>query len=133
MEHKVSQILKIGTLVISIISLIMFVIMSGQETPKVSGMLSISYVLFFIAAAAAILFSVINLVSDIKNAMTSLIGGAALVLIIGISYSMASDDVINNTVVEGSRWAETGLISVYILSAVAVLAIIAGSVKKLIS
>ena len=52
------------------------------------------YVLVGIAAIAAVVFPIIRMASDIKSAKNSLMGLIALLAIFGISYSLASSEIL---------------------------------------
>lgn len=138
MENKVSSGLKVANVIIAIVAFVLFILASSAESAKdvssyVGTFLSLSYVLSFITLAVAIIFPVFVLLQDIKKGITFLIGAAVLAIIGGISWGMAVDSEVNGVVVEGSRMAEAGIIMFYILFVLAILAVVASSVKKLIS
>ncbi|MBI1287170.1 MAG: hypothetical protein GC178_06280 [Flavobacteriales bacterium] len=93
----------------------------------------ICYILFAVATLAAILFPIIQLVQNPKNAKGALIGIGALVVVVGISYALASDVNPGNTegvTPETAKQVGTGLYAFYILAIVAVGATIYSEVSK---
>lgn len=95
----------------------------------------ICYILFAVAALAAVVFPVLQLVQNPKNAKGALVGIGALVVVLGISYVLASD--VNPTKIEDLsaetvKRVGTGLYAFYILAAVAIVATVYSEVSKLL-
>ena len=135
MENKVSLILKIAAAAISIITIILWVMTMGEANPEVGGMLSLTYFLLGVTAVSALIFPIVSILisGEFKKLAMSIGGAAALLAIFGISYSMSEDTIVNGIVESGSRASEAGLMTAYILIVISIIAILAGSVKKLIS
>ena len=97
-------------------------------------MLNWCFLLFGIAALVAIVFPLIGMVKDFARAKNSLIGVAALVVIFVIGYALSTDEAykIGERVVEGaiSQRSEAGLITFYVMIAVAIVAIIYTELSK---
>ncbi|MCF8465413.1 MAG: hypothetical protein K9G41_11255 [Flavobacteriales bacterium] len=93
----------------------------------------ICYILLAVAVLAAVVFPIIQLIQNPKGAKGALIGVGALVLVLGISYALSSDAVPGNLEItpEGAKQVDTGLFAFYILSAVAVIALVYSEVAKL--
>lgn len=91
------------------------------------------YILLAVAVLAAIVFPIIQLVQNPKNAKGALVGIGALVIVVGISYVLASDNNPSNMEItaEGAKQVGTGLYAFYILSIVAIVALVYSEVAKL--
>ena len=94
----------------------------------------ICYILLAVAVLAAIVFPIIQLAQNPKNAKGALVGIGALVVVIGISFGLASDNNPSNMEItaEAARQVGTGLYAFYILSAVAIGAVVYSEVAKLL-
>lgn len=95
------------------------------------------YILMALATASAIIFPVLGLVKDPKAAKSALIGVGAIVIVFGISYAFAGDEVTPkyekfNVGSGESKLVSTGLIAFYILAFAAVLSIVSSGFIKLI-
>lgn len=94
----------------------------------------ICYILFAVAALAAVVFPVLQLIQNPKNAKGALIGIGALVVVLGISYLLASDvnpTKMEDVTAETAKRVGTGLYAFYILGIVAVAATVYSEVSKL--
>jgi len=96
-----------------------------------------TYILVCIAAVAAIVFPVILLIKNPKNTKKSLIGIIAVVVIIGIAYFIASDEILTlpgytglDNVPSMLKFAGTSLFSMYILAIAAVASIFYVEIAK---
>lgn len=93
----------------------------------------ICYILFAVATLAAILFPVIQLVQNPKNAKGALVGVGVLVVVVGISYALASDvppSHLEGVTAKTAKEVGTGLYAFYILAAVAIVATVYSEVSK---
>ena len=54
----------------------------------------ITYIMFFLAVAGMVVFSLINMLSDIKKAKGTLMGIGILVVLFIISYALSGDEVL---------------------------------------
>ena len=96
------------------------------------------YILLGVASITAIVFPIITMVSKPKGAKNALIGVIALVVICGLGYSMAGNEV--HIDYEGilladegtSKLSEAALIAFYILGAGAIGSIIYAEVSKML-
>jgi amino acid transporter len=126
--HKLT---KLTAIVIAILSIVFLALMnsdnSGLENKWVSAMIYLSYVVLAICIAAVLIFVLLNLFSSKENLKKTLISVGLFVGVIVISYVLAdgSDVNMNGEVVSGatSKWVGTGIISFYVLTAVAFAAI----------
>lgn len=95
------------------------------------------YLLFGIATLTAIVFPIIAMIQNPKNAKNALIGVVSLLVIVGIAYALAGGEEIYNANAilladaSTSKWSEAGIISVYILAIAAIGTIIFSEVSKI--
>lgn len=149
---KLALVLRISLIVLMAISGIFILIFyfgaavpgtEGTEfyEPKITeGMLQWTYVLFFIAAAAAIGFPIAYIVAHPETAKKTLLSIAAIVVVGAIAYLIADDSILTlagnydgaDNVPSTLKWVGTGLVGTYLLLAIAVGAIIVTSVAKLV-
>lgn len=111
---------------------------SLEEPIITKGILNWAYVLFAIAAVAAILFPVVYMVMHPQNAKKAGIAILGLAVVIFVAYSLASDEIMTFVDYQGSdnnpetlKLAGTGIISMYLLLGAAVLSIIYVEIAKL--
>lgn len=142
--NKVINIIKI---VFGVIGAILFVriLNSGDDaieadaalqTSVLAPFMYVSYIILGITILAVLAFSVKALFSG--NVKKTIISLGAFILIIVISYGVSSGtevalrdgDILSET---GSRWVSAGLVAFYILAALAVLAMLLSSVRKIIT
>jgi hypothetical protein len=94
------------------------------------------YLLMIITTLAVLGFSLMNTLGNIKKAKNALIGVIGLVVILGISYAVASSEVPAKyvlTLTEGtSKMVGAGIISFYILLVISVVAAIGSGVMKML-
>lgn len=94
--------------------------------------------LLVIGAILAIIFPLGFMIANPKNATKALIALVFLGVVVLIGYFLASDQLLELTAYQGTgnnpqtlKWAGTGLISMYLLIGLAVLAIIYSEIAKL--
>jgi steroid 5-alpha reductase family enzyme len=94
----------------------------------------ICYILLAVATLAAVVFPIIQFAQNPKNAKGALIGIGALVVLVGISYVLASDTNPSNMEITASaaKQVGTGLYAFYFLAGIAIVAVIYSEVAKLI-
>lgn len=94
----------------------------------------ICYILLAVACLAAVVFPIIQFARNPKNAKGALIGIGALVVVVGISYALSSDNNPSNMEItaEAAKQVGTGLYAFYMLAAVAIIAVVYSEVAKLI-
>ncbi len=95
---------------------------------------SVSYVAFVIPTILALVFPIIHIIDDPRQAKGVIIGLGGLAALILISYLLAPSDLdpaypasVTETT---SKWVSTGIISFYILSIAAIAAVIYAEVSK---
>lgn len=94
------------------------------------------YFLFFVGTAAAIIFPIIQMAKNPKGAKSALIGVVAMLVVFGISYVLAGDEMSDKykdfiSTPEASKRVSAGLISFYILAIGAIGATIFTGVSKI--
>lgn len=106
--------------------------------PVLESFIMWAYILAFIAAAGTLFAAVIDFVSNPKDAVKTLIPIGLLVLVCGISWSLASSELLHMPTYDGTgnepgtlKWAGASLYAMYILSVIAVGAIIISEVSKI--
>jgi hypothetical protein len=97
--------------------------------------LYIAYVLFFIAAGAAIIFPIIYVIQDPKGVIKSVAGVAGLVAIFVLGYVLSSDEVTARYATYGvgagsSKLIGAGLIMFYLTLIIAVVGVIFSEISK---
>jgi hypothetical protein len=93
------------------------------------------YVLLFIAVAAAIIFPLINSLSNPRALIRSAIGLGAIVVLFGIAYAVSDSQLTRSAISAGLtessvKLISAGLIMFYIVLVLAVLALIYSEISK---
>ncbi len=113
MSDKLMTIIRLSLLGISALLGILFYLSAVSE----SLLITWCYILLFISAAAAIIFPVIIMAQNPKNAKTALLGVGVLVVVFGVSYAIAGSEVLpayKDIVTESSsKMVGAGLIAFY--------------------
>lgn len=134
MNNKLNSIILIALMGLSaLLSILFFVGVISEGL-----LLTWCYVLFGIAAIAAIVFPLINMVQNPKGAKNALIGVVALVVVFALGYAMASGE--ESFTIDGvlladsatSKLSEAGLIAFYIMGAAAIAAVVYAEVSKML-
>ena len=94
----------------------------------------VTYALIIIAAFTAVVFPIFFFVKDLKKAKGTLIGLAVLLIVVLISYAIATGNAyeehnVGSTV---SRWVGAGIISTFVLAGLGVVAAVYTEVSKLL-
>ncbi len=112
---------------------------AAVQASIIDPMMFMAYIAAGLASLLTIGFAVYYLITHPENAKNSLIGIGALVVVIGISYLLASGNVteamgrVEGGVTETtSKRVGMGLITFYLLAGVAILAVILSSVKSIV-
>ena len=153
MNDKLSKILSVVTGLIGLVAVYFLVriIMEGDEVVEQSVDLQNSlvspYITFakwvlIITALLAVVFSIWNLIKHPQMLKMTLISLVFLGVLLAIAYMLASDaavtNVSGNVLEDGeagpiSKWVSTGIWYTMILGGIAILGILAGFVKSLVS
>lgn len=117
----ISSVSLYATMGISILLAVLFFADTLSEGP----FLQWTYALIGVATVLAILFPIINTISNPSGAKSVLVGVGALVVVVGLSYVLAGDEVLAKyqqygTTPSSSKWVSTGLIMFYLLAAAAI-------------
>lgn len=139
---KILRIILIVLLAISAVLALLFYAggenISGQ--PSYTNIFLIwAAVLAGLAVALAVIFPVIQMITNPKNAKKGLMGIVALAIFVGIAYIMSSTDVLGITnpdliqydVPSTLRYAGTMINSIYILAALAIVSMVYTEVSKI--
>lgn len=111
---------------------------SGNIDPQITS-LALRYTFFVIilAVALAIIFPIVNVISNPKNLLRNLIVVVGLAIVTGICYYFAKGDVLPLLNYEGSdnvpwvlKLVDTGLFLMYIAFAGALLAIVYSEIRR---
>ncbi|MEZ4720468.1 MAG: hypothetical protein R2813_01160 [Flavobacteriales bacterium] len=140
MFEKINQYVMFAFMAIGIILMIMTM---GIEVPAegecldcgvVGSFIGMSYILLIIAILAALAGTVMTALSNPGKMKGTAIGVGAMLVITGISYGLASGEVLESygdVSESASRWSGAGLYMFYILLVLAVLSIAYSSVSRL--
>jgi len=150
MDTNIGKILNITLIVImSITGVITFMYFYAGYTPESAGslypepiytsvLLNWSYLLFALAIVATLVFALLALIKNPKNAMSTLIVLAVFGVIILVSYLMADGTLLNLPGYTGTdntpamlKFADTILFTTYILFVVSILAAFGSVVFRL--
>ena len=129
---KYLSIIRYVFLAISVLTVLLFFV----GVSDVDLMLNWAYILLGLTIAVSILFPAANLAKNPQGAIRSLVGLAIVVVVLGISYAMASDAVIVTPVNTfddpmALKLSDMGLFATYIALGVAILASIIGEVSNI--
>ena len=91
----------------------------------------IAYGLAGLAVVAAILFPLVHIVKDIKKAKGTFIGIAVLAAVLLIAYATTTGQPYENVSETASRWISAGILSVFILAGLTIVAAIFTEVVKM--
>ncbi|MDG3583102.1 hypothetical protein [Galbibacter pacificus] len=135
------KIAKIIAIILGVIGLVLWVLIarSDDNGSYIDVMLNLGIGLTIIAAVITLLFSIVGLASDTDKLKKSLISIAVFALVLIVSYFLATGTDVDLQkmadrgiqVTEGTvKTVGAGLISFYILTVLAILAMIIGGFKK---
>jgi hypothetical protein len=154
MNSKTSTIISVIAAVLGLIGTILFVLVIAQgdeaittnladgKATSVGPYVQYAVILCVLTTVIAVLFSVLGLVKNPAALKKSIIGIVALLVVLGISYGMASDgevlDVAGNVLEGGekgstSKWVSTLINMTFILLLTGIASIGGGFIKSLIS
>lgn len=159
MKDKLSRILNILVILLMVVSAVLgvvFYVGTGQYASdaefaeqisslggKLDSFLNWAIILTFATAAAAILFPIINMVSDPKNSKKTLIMIAGMVIVVLVAFGVASDvipqfngykkffyDDITMDPNLFSKYVDTGIWTMYLLGGLSILSILYYEIAK---
>ncbi len=130
-------------LLISLMTNLSSVTTDPQMNAWIDYNLTWAYVLFFVAAGAAVLFALYQMVTDLKSAKAVMGAVGFMLVVVVIAYLLSSSQmpkfpgvqkfIDNGTLTSTvSKWVDTGLITTYFLLGIAVLSLLLGSAVKLV-
>ncbi len=117
------------------------VVPGTEDTPMkepviTEAFLTWAYILVGLAIVFALVFPVIRMINNPKNALKTLVGIVGMVVVVGIMYLLASDEVLvlarENTgnVPSVLKWVGAGLNTMYVMFVAAVVAILYSEINK---
>lgn len=145
---RISLIVLVAIVAITVILLVSLMtnLSSVATDPKMNTWIDYNltwgYILFFVAAGAALLFALYQMVTDFKSAKAVLGSVGFMLAVVVIAYLLASAElpkfpgvqkfIDNGTLTSNvSKWVDTGLITTYFLLGIAILSLLMGPVSKL--
>lgn len=131
MSDKLMTIIRLSLLGVSALLGVLFYLSAVSE----SLLITWCYILLFISAAAAIIFPAIIMAQNPKKAKMTLMGVGVLVVVFGISYALAGNEVLpsyKGIVTESSsKMVGAGLVAFYLLGLGAIGAAVFSEVSKI--
>jgi hypothetical protein len=145
---SINRVITIGLYVLMAVSAVFVLIFyfgsvvpGTEDTPYkepviTEAFLTWAYILIGLAVLFALLFPIIRMVTSPKNALKTLIGVVGMVVLVGIMYMLASDEVLVITrenpdnVPSTLKWVGAGLNTMYVMFIAAVLAILYSEINK---
>lgn len=145
---NINRVITIGLYVLMAVSAVFVLIFyfgsvvpGTEDTPYkepviTEAFLTWAYILIGLAVLFALLFPIIRMVTSPKNALKTLIGVVGMVVLVGIMYLLASDEVLVITrenpdnVPSTLKWVGAGLNTMYVMFVAAVLAILYSEINK---
>ena len=145
--HRVLSIFLYVLMIVSAVLVVLFYfggVVEGTEGTNLeepimtNTILNWAYILFALAAVAAILFPVVYMIMYPQNAKKAGIAIIGIAVVVFVAYSLASDELLTLINYSGAdnnpqtlKLSDTGIISAYILLGLAVLSIIYAEIAKL--
>jgi len=125
---------------VAVISAYMWWNLASQDMPvasDVDSFYSLTIIMLVLVVGITLLFSLFQLITDLKAMKQALIWLVLAAIIVGVSYSLASDKAITFLGVqlgsaEESKMVGTGLYATYITGSLAILSIVFSPIIKLI-
>lgn len=127
--------IKYAFLLISVLTLLYFVVSPNVET-AVSVMLRWAYISLGLTVLVTILFPLVNLITNPRGAMRSLIGLGIVVVVIAVCYALSSTTPVPNSAggffedAAVLKLSDTGLYAGYVALAATVLVVIGGEIRN---
>ena len=151
-DNVILTTLKITSAVIVIIGLILCIIIAGGKgldangnkihaDAEIGAALTFTFWLMIICVVAAVFSGVAMVVLNFKKSIPFLIGIGAFFAVLLISYSLASDEVLEAWKYKSSaalftpsnvKWSDAGIIAMYFIGAASIIAILFGEISGLI-
>ncbi len=140
---KITKILLWVLIALSLFYAIMLFVNASADNPGwIVNSLTYTEVLLYIAVGAVVIFSlfnfVLNLMSQPKKALLSLIPIVLLGVVFFFAYSSASNEILDMPTYKGKdnvpgvlKWSGAGLITAYVFFGLAVLSILYAEIAKL--
>lgn len=130
MEKKLNLV-KVGLVSLSTLIVILFAL----DAVSIEFLITFSLGLLALIVLATVGAAVLNFSENPKTGKSFLIGIVALLIVFGVSYGISTDaiDVDSNQVIAGSKAAEAGIYTLYVLVFIAIASLLYSSVKRIFS
>ncbi|WP_340075198.1 hypothetical protein [Leptobacterium sp. I13] len=122
--------IKIAVLIIGALSIVLWFLLLGSTDPYSDLMINIAKYLVIITAAVVLLFTLKNLVSHPDKLKKALIAVVGFLIVVGIGYALADGEATDTTSASASKWVGTGLYTFYVLTFIAIGAMVVSGIKK---
>lgn len=135
------RIINIGIVVLGVVCFILWGLLLKSTDPYSDILFYLSYVLLAVALGAVLIFTVLNIISSSEKIKRTAIGLGAFAVVVILGFILAKPNNIDfeglrnsgiNVTDSTSKTVGAGLFMFYILSVVAVGAMVFGGIKKLI-
>lgn len=148
-EQLLSKVLLGLKFVVGILGVILFiVILTGEKTSEtgeslhnlgaIDGGIMLATYTFLLCIGIWLVFGVLNIVTNIKKSIPLLISVTIFLIIFGIAYSMASDEIMEtwkkkpDLFTPGNiKWSDVGIYTMYSMIFITVGAILYGEISKI--
>lgn len=151
-DQTIQTVLKISSAVIIIIGLVLCFIIAGGKgldangnkihaVGEISAALTFTFWLMIICIVTAVVSGVLMVALNFKKSIPFLIGIGVFFIILIISYTMASDEVLESWKFKSSaalftpsnvKWSDAGIMAMYFFGAASIIAIVFGEVSSII-
>jgi len=151
-DNLIQIILKVLTGSIVVVGVILFLlIIAGKGTDadgnaivadgEIGFAITFCMILFLSAAVVAVVAGIFMIAINIKKSVPLLIGIGVFLVVLFLSYSLSSDEILEAWKYKASaelytagnvKWSDAGIISMYFFGAAAILAIIAGEISGIV-
>ena len=104
---------------------------------SLNGALWITYILVVLSAASAVIFGLINVIRNPKKNLGAVLGVVAMIVLFAVAYAGFADDSVPlkfQSTVSGtiSKMAGAGLITLYVVTLLTLVAVVYAEVSKLL-
>lgn len=103
---------------------------------KLDGALWITYILILLSAAAAVVFGLMNVLRNPKKNLGAILGVVAMILVLVVAYYGFADNYVPEKFVSTvspsvSQWTGAGLMTLYVIMVLTVVAVVYAEVNRL--
>lgn len=127
------KIAKIAGIVLGVLGIVLWILVARQDNPDSGStdiFLRLGFWMTIITAVITLVYALLNLFTSPDKLKKALIGIGAFLLVILISYFTASGKEVGGASAGTVKWVDAGLRSFYILTVVAIGAMVVAGLKK---